>query len=280
MDWSVRALQRGASVSGAPEDDARLLRARTRAGAIQERQLLLTAAAGILPAILALNTDQETAMAECSPHLPSPSNALFESIVKQVRVVWELNQRLGWGFTADDFASLPVPTAWPTVQLHNLAAVTLVPYLDTVQTTFDGLWRAVEARHANTWRWDRLKSAQALAKLLDGIIHPGRCLRWETIDLGANWDQQNGIRPRDVRNAQSPHASILAAAAIHRWWVEAMDGESVPFVWLPGYQCFYEGRWSAVPWLIFFQSERRVRLSDDNGDFHDRNFAVPGPVGE
>lgn len=280
MDWSVRALQRGASVSGAPEDDARLLRARTRAGAIQERQLLLTAAAGILPAILALNTDQETAMAECSPHLPSPSNALFESIVKQVRGVWELNQRLGWGFTADDFASLPVPTAWPTVQLHNLAAVTLVPYLDTVQTTFDGLWRAVEARHANTWRWEELKSGSLNLKLLDGIVHPGRCLRWETIDLAANWDQENGIRPRDVRNAQSPHAGILAAAAIHTRWVEAMDGETVPFVWLPGYQCLFDGRWSAVLWLDFFQDGRQVRLGHFYGDGHDGLSAVPGPVGE
>ncbi len=278
MDDRLRFIQRRGALSGSPDDEAQLLVERVRAGEIREDQLLIAAATGVIPAACAIiGRSAEQASSAYRRILTAPSRDLFPSIIEQMKVVWRLNQRYGWGFTDTEFLSLPVPTTWPSRGEQDLIAMTLVPYLDTVGDTFEVLWRAIESRHRNTWRWDALKSDPANLKLLDGITHPGKCLRWEAIDLAANWNQENGINPRDVRDpSSSPHAGILAAAVLHTRWVKAMDGTTVPFVWIPGYQFCASSRWSRVPWLGFFGPGSRVQLFGYDEEIgHETNDAVP-----
>ncbi len=164
---------------------------------------------------------------------PQLIHGLFAPPTVQIANVREWNARRGWGFTDEDFVRLGEAPVWPE---ERLVAVTLVPYLDTVQATFDALWEIAASRQKACFRWEHLFSDPGHLFLLDGITHPGKCLRWEVIDLGANWDKKNGIAPETVRSAAtSPHAGILAAASHSPKWVRVMDGVAVPFVWLPGY---------------------------------------------
>ncbi len=276
MDDRLRLIQRRGVQSGSPDDEARLLIERLRAGELTHEQVLVGAAAGFTSASLVLGMTAEAAATEINGPPSVCNEYLFETVIDQVRIVGELNNRLGWGFTLNDYLTLQLPTHQPAPGEHGLSTLVLVPYLDTVQATFVGLWKAIQSRHANTDRWDQFKSDQANLRLLEGITHPGKCLRWEAIDLAANWDQENGIAPRDVRDpTSSPHAGILAASAIHTRWVESIDGESVPNVWVPGYECKNDGRWSVVPWLSFNQIGRLVRLVRLDDGFLSQFFAVP-----
>jgi hypothetical protein len=105
-------------------------------------------------------------------------------------------------------------------------------------------------------------------------------LRWEVIDLG----RRRGQKPCDVRHPDtSPHAGILASAMLHHEWVKVMDGENVPYVWLPGYEVnvfFNENPWQNVPHVNFDRDSRKINLNDGwYGSCHSR-WAVPSLVRE
>lgn len=181
----------------------------------------------------------------------------FTLLGGQIAQVREWSREYGWGFTDEDFLRVAVNSpAWPE---DRLTAVVLVPYLDIVERTFDALWNLAASRQENSWRQESLLSDSEHLRLLPGITHPGQTLRWETIDLGANRRRA----PKDARNPKSsPHAAILAAAALHPIWVRVMDGNATPFVWLPGYQVTVpgRGRWESVPALGFGRADREVQL--------------------
>ena len=82
----------------------------------------------------------------------------------------------------------------------------------------------------------------------------------------------------DVRGADSVHAEILAAAAHFPNWVQAMDGEHVPYVWMPGYQVTIPGyeAWRRLPYLSWDSVSREVSLSASWDD--DRGYGWACPV--
>ncbi len=232
--------------------------------------------------------DPQRATVKPSPVTARPNpelvHGLFVPSDVQIKNVKCWNQRSGWGFSEEDFAKLPPPPAWPD---SPLVAVVLTPYLpDTpevkgVQRTFDEHWAIAAARQRNSWRWDELLSDPEHLQLFPGITHePG--LRWEVVDLGANWDPKNDIAPLAVRSPErSPHAAILAAAAHHPVWVRQMDGVTIPYVWLSGYQVTVPGRsaWQHVPWLYWDRGSRQVQLSADLRDDCYGSTAVPARSG-
>lgn len=136
---------------------------------------------------------------------------------------------------------------------------------------------AVAAQGGRNWRWLEIKSDLKHLRLLAGIKHQ-RGLKWRVINLAANWDCEDGIRPIDVRSsAKSPHSAILWAAAYFPAWVAAMDGVNVAGVWIPGYEIREsDGRaWSLVPFLFFDRDAREVVLNADSRGDSDRDCAVP-----
>lgn len=192
-------------------------------------------------------------------------HGLFIPPDKQIARVRELRNERGWDFPDAYLAEAEksIPT-WPDDD--RLVVVTLVPYLDDerngrkgVERTFCELWAVTAKEQNGSWRWDGYdKAGPNRLQLLQGIEHrPG--LRWEVIDLGCQRDR----KPMDVRHPKkSPHAGILATAALHPEWVKAMDGENVPYVWIPGYEVnVSDGKpWRSVPHLHFSRVTREVRL--------------------
>lgn len=201
------------------------------------------------------------------------THGMFVSVDTQIENVRRWSEEQDLGFGDEVFEALPDPPAWPD---DRLVPVALVPYLQTVQATLDGLWGIAASRQKSQWRWPELRSDAEHLRLLQGIGHqPG--LRWEVIDLAANWDKKDGTSPESVRSAKSPHAGILAAAAHHPKWVQAMDGAKVPYVWLPGYEAVIPGssEWRFTPYLNFFHDARGVLLGAGECGDRGRGCAVP-----
>lgn len=207
-------------------------------------------------------------------------HGLFIKPEAQIVRVRELNLERKWGFTDEDF--LQVEKSIPKWPADKLVVVTLVPYLDdekkgrkSVERTFHELWEvAASAQHAKC-RWDGYdKAGPDTLRLLKEIEHkPG--LRWEVIDLGCNRNE----KPMDVRNPEkkSPHAGILASAMLHPEWIKAMDGDTVPYVWAPGYEVQVPGNepWACVPCLRFDRGRHEIRLDDGWYCHASLQWAVP-----
>lgn len=195
--------------------------------------------------------------------LAPPLPELFVSLETQLANVRNWNQMRGWGFTDADFDSIDLTPSEHTGLVVDVIVVYLPDEGKTsgIQRTFEELWDIASSVQPGKWRYESLKSDKKHLRLLDGIEHkPG--IRRVTLDLGANWDTTNGIRPVDVRNQDSVHAEALAAAAHFPNWVQAMDGERVPYVWMPGYQVTIPGSeaWRGVPSLCWGSVSRGVRL--------------------
>ncbi len=168
-------------------------------------------------------------------------NGYFTPIEKQIMRIRELNIQRSWYFTDEDFTLIEqsVPK-WPD---RELVALTLVPYfpdgadMGGVEYTFQELWQiAASLQHARSRLADYDDAGSDKLRLLKGIEHPAKdepVLRWEVINLGCNRDRA----PIDIRDPDtSPHAGILATAALHPEWVKAMADCEVPYVWIPGYE--------------------------------------------
>ncbi len=196
-------------------------------------------------------------------------HGLFTPAAEQIARVREWNKEFVWGFSDEAFAeaekSIP---AWPE---NKLVAVVLVPYLSDIHRTFHELWMRAAAEQDSSVRLKVYDSLESIGLcLLPGIEHPSTsservALRWEVIDFGSG----HGHQPteKDRRNAMiSPHAGILAAAALHPNWVKRMNGHRVPYVFLPGYEMqipaehLWPWPWTAMPKLSFDNYRGKIEL--------------------
>lgn len=204
-------------------------------------------------------------------------SGLFIFPDQQLELVRMRNSERNWGFTGEDFEKLGEPPVWP---LGLLAAVVLDVGLDTVQQTFEEAWACIvesqKEHNSSHWRWDQIKFDKDHLRLHGGITHE-RGLRWRVINLAANWDKKEGIRPKDVRNNSSPHSAVLWAASYFPHWVQAMDGTNVPYVWISGYEFNVDSNrsWMNVPGLSWDPVNREVKRSTYFVDNRYHDWAVP-----
>lgn len=184
----------------------------------------------------------------------TPPDFMFCSLDEQLANVRRWNSDREWGFTEAELAAVDrTPRSHPDPLVVDLIAVYLdAEYrgddegrMDGVRRTCHEMWDVATERYLNTWCWDWIRDAYESrpkpVRLLAGIAHrPG--VRRVTLDLGAHWRPGRHIRPRNLRGRDSAHAEILAAAAHFPRWARSMDGISVPFPWLSGYQVTYPAR--------------------------------------
>lgn len=214
-------------------------------------------------------------------------HGLYTSAKQQIVQVRDWNQEYGWGFDEADFkeveASVP---AWPA---KETVAVVLVPYLpdhegvDGVRRTFNELWTRARDGYFQPSDYQGKNEAAEKFRLLTGIEHWSG-LRWEVIDLGSH----RGEAPDQVRSVDtSPHAGVLAAAALHREWVKSLGGEDKVLV--AGYQIHFDDRentsWGYVPMLqhyahLFIKQRKLIRqdvlaLWSQAAEYHFHYQVVP-----
>ncbi|MGH3624426.1 MAG: hypothetical protein ACRDQ5_22015, partial [Sciscionella sp.] len=177
-----------------------------------------------------------------------PPPRMFVSLEEQLANVRRWNEDREWGFSNAELDAIDLT---PRVHADPLVVDLIAVYLDDVflgedEGTFEGvrrtcdeLWSLASERQLFAWSWDeRLDIYEHRPKpvrLLPGIVHsPG--VRRVTVDLGAHWVPGRYLRPRNLRGPDSAHAEVLAAAAHFPRWARSMDGTSVPYIWLSGYQ--------------------------------------------
>ncbi|MGH3669365.1 MAG: hypothetical protein ACRDSH_01835, partial [Pseudonocardiaceae bacterium] len=100
-----------------------------------------------------------------------------------------------------------------------------------------------------SWDWygDRWEQRPKPVRLCEGLVHrPG--IRRVTVDLAAHYIPGRHVRPSSLRNVDSAHAEVLAAAAHFPRWIRAMDGKDVPYTWLAGYELVIRNR--PTPWRL------------------------------
>ncbi len=200
---------------------------------------------------------------------------LFTSPKQQIEQVEKWNKERGWGFIKKDFEN--IKKSIPKQPNGHLVCITLVPYLKTVQETFDELWECTKRQQNDSWRWNLLRSDKDHLRLLEGIKHK-KGLVWEVIDLKSD----KGKRPMDVRNKNSPHAGILASSALHPNWIKAMNGDDIPCVWAPGYEVNVPGSdgepWQGVVIVDFDRGDQQVDVYAIDRSDADSDYSVPSGV--
>lgn len=214
---------------------------------------------------------------------------MFVSLEEQLRNVRLWNEDWEWGFTEEDFAAVdlspshsddPLVVDVIAVYLEDLYLGDDVEPMDGVRRTCHELWTLAAERQPNAWSWDwywdEFLNRPKPVRLLDGIPHePG--IRTVTLDLGAYWEPGRHARPANHRGPDSAHAEILAAAAHFPRWARAMDGISVPYIWLGGYQVTIP-EYSAhqrLPGLAWVNYRRTLSLTVDWVDHSHPGWASP-----
>lgn len=155
--------------------------------------------------------------------------------------------------------------SWPQEEGDQHVDVVPVIYLgqpgdpESVVRTFKFWWDLVVYSHnGKHWVWDKIILDKDHLRLAEGTEHPGRCIRWEVIDRGAN----KGRSPYKVRAAVKnlPHASIFASHAYSPLSVSKMIRSKTPSNWLTGYDMKINDHWSWVPLVYFYQDFYGIRL--------------------
>lgn len=183
---------------------------------------------------------------------------IFVSLREQLDNVREWNDEREWGFSVDYLDSVDLT---PSCENEPLVVDLLAVYLgdddelDGVRRTCHELWTVAAEQQAHSWCWDWRKDRPKPVRLRPGIVHrPG--VRRVTLNLAAHFEPGRYLRPSRVRGVDSAHAEVLAAAAHFPRWIRAMDGKTIPYTWLSGYEVMIRGRSSpdrlpALSWTEF-----------------------------
>jgi hypothetical protein len=212
-----------------------------------------------------------------------PLDQMFSSLRTQLANIREWNDERRWGLSATDLGSVDLtPRPQEKLLVVDLIAVYLSgnAELNGIRRTCHELWTVAAEQQPHSWSWeldwgewrDHLKPV----RLLNGIVHrPG--IRRVTIDLGAYFEPGQHIRPSRVRGRYSAHAEVLAAAAHFPRWIRAMDGQAVPYTWIPGYEVMFWNRPSSerLPALSWNESGHRMSLTAAWAEHSFSGWAAP-----
>lgn len=215
---------------------------------------------------------------------PQAIRTFFTPPVEQVDMVKRWNKDRGWGFTPAEFEQV---SAGPASRRRGgrLSADVLSVSLEGSARdpgyvrTFNELAEIAFAPFIGGWCcWDGFERLTTKTlRPAGGTQYSGKLLRWVTIDLGAD---RNKPPARLSTSVPRPGLSVLAAAALHPHWLEAMDGRTVPYVWLAGLDLSLSTAkpWNAKPRLGFCNPLGEVRMHAIESDRHHPCWAVPSYV--
>jgi len=157
-------------------------------------------------------------------------NGMFISPEAQVDRFRTWNQQYRLGFTEAEIDAIGEPPAWP--KDDPLSVVLLHWSLDTVHRTADVSAQIAAAEQEGITTSQPIYFGELNIRLLPSIPFVPYRLQWEVVHLGA---QVGAIGDR-IRGPMSVHAQGIQAAGYFPEWVRAMDGKTVPYVMLSGYQ--------------------------------------------
>ncbi|MEA3249754.1 MAG: hypothetical protein U9Q03_05375 [Patescibacteria group bacterium] len=132
--------------------------------------------------------------------------------------------------------------------------------------------RMREAFGKEFWQWDELYAdiGPDRVRWLKDVSVPTGGVRIEVVDLGANFDPEDGMVPEKTRGSDSAHSAVIYAAAQDLEWVRQMDGASVPYAIAAGLELRLPGcdRWSRAPFVYRDGDEAYLRARHVRHGYH------------
>ncbi len=203
------------------------------------------------------------------------------------------NLRHDLGLGEEEFARLGPPPPWPEGRLKAVVLVARLPACygkSGLERTVEEYWRRlawpVIGMGGRMARMPDLRfDADHLVELGAGVWQPG--LSWAVLDLAASWSRAHAHSPQYGSlmalsgKARPAGIEVLAAAAMHPRWLLAMDGNTVPFTWLPGLLLKIDGvDHKVLPYtpalsLLRQGQDVAVTLTASPSHFGHLSFAVP-----
>lgn len=208
---------------------------------------------------------------------------MFISLPAQLANIRRWNEDRRWGLSPGDFLSVDLtPYAGNGSLVVDVIAVYLTGGTDLngVRRTCHELWTVAADQQPHSWSWDwyadKWEHHPKPVCLSEGAVHrPG--IRRVTVDLGAHFKPGRNVRPSTLRGPESAHAEVLAAAAHFPQWIRAMDGRTIPYVWLSGYQMLIRERPTParLPALSWSRFRRAVNLTSAWAEHSHSGWASP-----
>lgn len=196
---------------------------------------------------------------------------LLQPLYTQIENLRTWNHRYSWGFRESDFATIKMSQA-EEPQSFARSQIAMA-WLGSHSQTFEAWWGVVSDTHERCLRFEEIESDPRHLRVTQDSYPKANQLEVLTLNLTAGW----GVAVN--RHAERPaHAEVLAAAAHHPMWVQAMGERNVPYAYLPGYRLLEvtQGR-ELVP-CIGFQLDIGTILNAGPVDDESAAFAHPRRV--
>jgi len=252
-----------------------------------QNEVIKLVKSGNLPIEEALMGNQAIIDRLCLTNPDHQSNGWY--VLPQLQLVRakRLNIYRKWGFTESDFPT-QIPTFNPRTPTEVLLLAIYLPEKGNkgaVQRTFYEHIAVIKNQMKRSGRkllcWDVLKSGRKYLRLINGAeCRPG--IRWVVFDYAANWWHNKGSH-RVINLWKAPDSASLASSEVlsammfFPEWGPSMDGMTIPYVNLPGYQCrFYDNSgWYYVPGSVRGYDSTQLKLIIRDADCHDIYWASP-----
>jgi hypothetical protein len=206
------------------------------------------------------------------------------SLDAQLANIRRWNIERGYGFSSDELSAVDItPGGEQSLRRVDL----LVPVSKDMAWAFDDLWGIASSQQADNWRNPDLKTDAAHLRVHPKATVYERGIHRVTLDLVAHHEPEDGRTVTEVREAATQSGEtlaaleVLAAAAHFPEWVQAMDGEKVPYVDLAGYEYRLndsdesDEAWSDCPFLHWWADSRELRLHLSVVGFRPRRYSAP-----
>ncbi len=216
--------------------------------------------------------------------LPTPLfRGLYRTIQRQAACWREWLPALKISADLDAFLAKREAPEWSG---NRLTAVTLTLRGPSAAKEFQLYWPLIKVQQKRSLSWDKFNSKHV--RWLNGSENTAKDwhFEWQVIDLGANrnMSSETVLETETQVGKSQPNAGILAAAALHPEWIKSMDGQNIPYVYLPGYEVSVPGydSWQYVPGVDFARGDgcqRQVGLSVYGRGRTNPWWAVPSLAG-
>lgn len=191
-----------------------------------------------------------------------------------------------------DWPSSPTKIATLAIVLPGLPKVKRQSVVSSLTRSFDehvrlgfAAQKAIEGNN-EPWRWEGVLSGKKQLRLVRGVSHePG--IRWVYLDTDPNPEERRAQKRSSqlvrqmVKAQQLPTVAVLALPWLHPALIPAMNGDTIPFMDIAGYELdvrkFYPGApaWGHVPYLHFPVASRQMKLNAIRCDSPYPRWSVP-----
>jgi hypothetical protein len=137
--------------------------------------------------------------------------------------------------------------------------------------TLDNWWKVIAASQPRSYRFEHFNSEAGYLRIAEATRNYSRGIHRVRLNLLAYWRRPRSATVLDIRREATSegvllaHGEALAALALQPNLVAAMDGKTMPFIEVAGYECTVPvtNPWAHVPYVYWMPAQHLVCLGTD-----------------